>query len=72
MSNDDLWQWAESRETSFNIARAIDELADGDEAQMQAIWETPSDFQVDRVIELAFCWTDADELCWGEVRIERK
>ncbi|XKM13012.1 YccJ family protein [Orbaceae bacterium ac157xtp] len=60
--------WATLRQTSFEIAEAIFELANYDEKLAEKIWEEGSD----EVLPLAFSKTDADKLFWGEQTIERK
>lgn len=59
--------WAEIRNTSIEIAEAIFEVANNDEALAQKIWEEGSD----KVLELAFAKTKADKLFWEEETIER-
>lgn len=61
-------QWARLRDTSPEIAHAIFELANFDEALAEKIWAEGSD----EVLPLAFSRTDKDLLFWGEQTIERK
>ena len=61
-------EWASLRNTSPEIAEAIFEVADYDEALAEKIWEEGSD----DVLLRAFDKTDKDELFWGEQTIERK
>ncbi len=61
-------EWASLRNTSPEIAEAIFEVADYDEALAEKIWEEGSD----DVLLRAFEKTDKDELFWGEQTIERK
>ncbi|AIJ09897.1 MULTISPECIES: YccJ family protein [Edwardsiella] len=60
-------EWARVRETSLEIAEAIFELAHGDEALAQQIWEEGND----DVLPLAFAKTDQDQLYWGDETISR-
>ncbi|WP_392562889.1 YccJ family protein [Orbus sturtevantii] len=60
--------WANLRQTSLEIAEAIFELANYDDAVAEKIWEEGRD----EVLPLAFAKTDADKLFWGEQTIERK
>ncbi|WP_392560446.1 YccJ family protein [Orbus mooreae] len=60
--------WASVRQTSIEIAEAIFELANHDEALAEQIWQEGSD----EVLSLAFAKTKADKLFWGEQTIERK
>jgi hypothetical protein len=64
----DIKAWATIRETSIEIAEAIFELANYDEALAEQIWSEGSD----EVLKLAFAKTKADKLFWGEQTIERK
>lgn len=61
-------EWAKVRETSVEIAEAIFQIADNDEAVAQQIWEEGND----EVLVIAFSKTDEDRLFWGEETIERK
>lgn len=63
-----LKEWAKIRTTSIEIAHAIFEVANNDEALAQKIWEDGSD----KVLELAFAATDQDTLFWEAETIERK
>ncbi|WP_410015860.1 YccJ family protein [Sodalis sp. C49] len=65
---DNIQAWAEIRETSLEIAEAIFQVADNDEALAQKIWEDGSD----EALEIAFAKTSKDTLFWGEERVERK
>lgn len=64
----DIKGWAETRQTSIEIAQAIFELANYDQALAEKIWEEGSD----EVLPLAFSKTSADLLFWGEQTISRK
>lgn len=68
MTTSNIKAWANTRETSYEIAEAIFELADNDEALAQKIWEEGSD----EVLPIAFAKTKEDQLFWGEETIERK
>lgn len=61
-------EWASLRNTSPEIAEAIFEVADYDEALAEKIWEEGSD----EVLIRAFKKTDKDSLFWGEQTIERQ
>ncbi|WP_264041291.1 YccJ family protein [Pectobacterium carotovorum] len=67
MTNSTIKSFADSRETSIEIAEAIFELAGNDESVAQSIWENGDD----RVAPLAFSKTDEDELFWGEEKVTR-
>lgn len=60
--------WARIRATSVEIAEAIFEVAQNDEALAQQIWEEGND----KVLEIAFSKTDEDILFWEAETIERK
>lgn len=65
----ELKAWAAAHEsTSLEIAEAIYELAKGDDALAERIWEEGSD----EVLPLAFSKTEADHLFWGLQRIDRQ
>ncbi|MEI7177110.1 YccJ family protein [Pectobacterium carotovorum] len=68
MTNETIKSFADSRETSIEIAEAIFELAGNDESVAQAIWENGDA----RVATLAFSKTDENELFWGEEKVVRK
>jgi hypothetical protein len=59
-----LEQWASSHETDIRIVGAIDELAGGDEHEMERIWQDPThqeiNFVLSRVPE-----ADHAEAFWG-------
>ncbi|QUI71280.1 YccJ family protein [Pseudoalteromonas sp. M8] len=67
MNNVNLQNWADSRETSLEIAEAIFELANNNETLAQEMWEEGDD----RVQVLAFSKTDEDELFWGNTTLTR-
>ncbi|OCG00805.1 YccJ family protein [Gilliamella sp. wkB112] len=64
----DIRSWANVRETSIEIAEAIFEVANHDEALAEQIWQEGSD----EVLQLAFSKTKANKLFWGEQTVERK
>ncbi|MGC6386466.1 YccJ family protein [Ewingella sp. S1.OA.A_B6] len=68
MTTSNIQAWADTRETSHEIAEAIFELAGNDEALAQQIWEEGND----EVLPLAFAKTHEDHLFWGEEKIDRK
>ena len=63
----DLQRWAYARQTSIEIAKAIYELANGDLATMQRIYDAPTDHERDQVLQMA--WGTAkpslNRLFWG-------
>lgn len=61
-------EWAKIRATSIEIAEAIFEVAENDEALAQKIWEEGSD----KVLEIAFAKTDKDTLFWEAETVERR
>lgn len=67
MTNINIQSWADTRETSLEIAQAIFELANNNEQLAQQIWENGDD----RVLALAFSKTDKDELYWGTEKASR-
>lgn len=65
----ELKSWAKAHEsTSLEIAEAIFELANNDDATAEKIWSDG----LDEVLPLAFSKTDADHLFWGLDRVDRK
>lgn len=64
----DVSVWADIRQTSIEIAVAIFEVANDDEALAQKIWEEGSD----EALQIAFVRTDKNQLYWGEKTVERK
>lgn len=63
----DLGLWAYARQTNIEIAQAIYDLANGDRATMQRIYDAPTDQERDQVLKQA--WGTADPslntLFWG-------
>ena len=68
MTTSNIKAWANTRETSHEIAEAIFELAKNDETLAQRIWEEGND----EVLPIAFAKTKEDHLFWGEEKIDRK
>ena len=66
MSRDELQQWAQARDTDTAIATAIMRMAT-DEETMQQLWETPTQDEIEEIMELAAVLADEDdsELQWG-------
>lgn len=64
-------QWAESRQTSIEVAEAIHTLANGHRATANRIWEEPTDAEMAQVTTAAFAATDENELLWGVETIRR-
>ena len=71
--NRSLAQWADVRNTSIEIARAIKNVAsDHHETDtqehadlMQQIWEDANHHQIHAILADAFSSTEEDELYWG-------
>lgn len=64
-------EFASTRETSVEIAKAIFEIApEGDESRM---WTEPTDAERDAVIAKAWTFADSDEatLHWGNETVRR-
>lgn len=66
MSNT-IKEFADVRDTSIEIAEAIFEVANNDEALAQQIWEEGND----QVLKIAFSKTDKDTLFWGKECVSR-
>ena len=64
MTYQELEQWAQSREVSFEIAKAIQYFSN-DYEEMHQIWEDPTPKQIIKVMKMAWDLTDEDELYWG-------
>lgn len=62
-------EWATLRHTSPEIAEAIFEVANYDEALAEQIWEQQGN---DEVLFRAFDKTDEDVLTWDDKPVERK
>ncbi|MFH8134051.1 YccJ family protein [Pantoea osteomyelitidis] len=62
-------EWATLRHTSPEIAEAIFEVANYDEALAEQIWEQQGN---DEVLFRAFDKTDQDVLTWDDKQVERK
>tara|TARA_Y100000593_G_C4283486_1_gene324060 strand:+ start:1315 stop:1554 length:240 start_codon:yes stop_codon:yes gene_type:complete len=71
MTNQELEQWAQSREVSFEIAKSIQDLCNDDYEKMDQVWEDPTPKQISDVMEMAWDLTDEDELYWGDT-LDRK
>lgn len=69
--SNDVKTFADSRETSYEIAQAIFDLFPGNEAQ---IWEEPTDTQRAAVVSAAWKLADSDDDCllWGCEKFRRK
>lgn len=76
-----LKEWANSRETSIEIAQAIYVKAEGDSTIAQKIWEEPSVEDKDEIRTLAFKIQDIDfpdpdlqDICfyWGGEKVWRE
>ena len=71
MTKQELEQWAQSREVSFEIAKSIQDLCSNDHEEMDQVWEDPTPKQISDVMEMAWDLTDEDELYWGQT-LDRK
>ena len=65
-------QWAESRECSMEIAKAIFDIADGDD-DAHRIWEAPTPDEIAKVEAQAwaYCKNGEQVLHWGVEKITR-
>lgn len=63
MTNNELEQWADSRETSFEVASAIEDFCNSDIAKMQNEFEDA--FNADEIMENAFNISTEIVLFWG-------
>lgn len=66
---ENLNAWADSRNTSIEIAKAIFDLA---EANADEIWCAPTPAQVEKIRNRAFEHSDATVLYWGDETIHRR
>lgn len=68
--SNEIRSFADSRETSYEIAQAIFDLFPGQE---KSIWEEPTDEQRNAVVSAAWGMADADEdsLVWGCEKLTR-
>lgn len=68
--SNEIRSFADSRETSYEIAQAIFDLFPGNEKK---IWEEPTDEQRESVVSAAWEMADADEdsLIWGCEKFSR-
>jgi hypothetical protein len=83
MITEELEKWADSRQTSIEVAQAIDEIAPKQyhEGFMASIWQDPSFDETASITERAFELADkyasmlgrmgVDELHWGQETIQR-
>ena len=71
-SIEELTQWADSGETSIEVAYAIMELAT-DKSNAMIIWGAPTDEQYAAVIKKAWALADEDEdtIAWGSEALRR-
>lgn len=60
----EIEKWADSRETSIEIAEIIIDYANTLE-EAQRVWESPTKFESQIIKMLAFDKTEDDELYWG-------
>lgn len=63
-NSSELNEWAESRETSIEIAQVIFENSTTLE-QAEELWQNPSNDDHSIILMLAFDKTEDEELCWG-------
>lgn len=68
--SDEIRAFADSRETSYEIAQAIFDLFPGQE---ENVWAEPTDVQRDDVVAMAWEMADAetDSLIWGCEKFSR-
>lgn len=68
--SNEIRSFADSRETSYEIAQAIFDLFPGNE---ESVWAEPTDVQRDAVVSAAWEMADADEdrLVWGCEKFSR-
>lgn len=68
--SDEIRAFADSRETSYEIAQAIFDLFPGQE---ENVWAEPTDVQRDDVVAMAWEMADAetDSLIWGCKKFSR-
>lgn len=64
MTNNELQQWADTRETSFEVALSIKEFCNGDLEKMQNEFE--NGYNSDEIIKKAFKNSFESVLFWGE------
>lgn len=64
-------QWAESRQTSIEVAEAIHTLANGHRRTANRIWDEPTEAEMALVTAAAFAASDENELFWGVETIRR-
>lgn len=71
-SMDEMGRWAESHETSREVAYAIATLA-GNMDEMERIWQDPTGSETTAIVGLAWSLADEDEvhLNWGLERLDR-
>ena len=72
-SREEMIKWADSRETSIEIAAVIFEYATSDE-MAQKVWEQPTDFEMAVISMLAFDKAEDkenDTLSWGAEEITK-
>ncbi len=65
----EIQNFADSHETSIEIANAIFKCSDHTERSACENWEDPTDKEQQYVVELAFSQTEETELFWGEETI---
>jgi len=70
MTNQELSQWASSRETSALIAKAIQEISI-DQNDMNQIWDDPSQEQTQQILKILIDDIDEDGLCWGMATLKK-
>lgn len=70
----DLVLWADSRETSLEIARAIHKLSSKGAGTMDDLWCNPTTYQLEEIVGLAWSYAPDDEthLYWGCYSIGRE
>ena len=65
-------QWAQSHNTSIEIAREIERVAEGDARKMERIFQCPTIEEDQDILTAAFGNTDEPFLFWGWNQVGRK
>ena len=70
----DLREWADTHETSIEVAVAICEHAGGSETRMERLWDNPTETEAATIEGRAWSLDEDDqrELEWGETTIYRR
>ena len=71
MKAQDLDQWAQSHNTSIEIAREIKRIAEGNAKKMERIWQCPTIEEDQEILTAAFANGDDEFLFWGAQQVGR-